>query len=36
MTARGNPPFDTGSSSLSDECANSAITENSDALEIVS
>ncbi|KRY61405.1 hypothetical protein T03_119, partial [Trichinella britovi] len=27
MTARGNPPFDTGSSSLSDECANSAITE---------
>ncbi|KRX26122.1 hypothetical protein T07_8595 [Trichinella nelsoni] len=27
MTALGNPPVDTGSSSLSDECANSAITE---------
>ncbi|KRY44589.1 hypothetical protein T03_13660 [Trichinella britovi] len=25
MTARGYPPVDTGSSSLSDECANSAI-----------
>ncbi|XP_003376926.1 conserved hypothetical protein [Trichinella spiralis] len=27
MTARGNPPVDIGSSSPSDECANSAITE---------
>ncbi|KRY09953.1 hypothetical protein T12_13865 [Trichinella patagoniensis] len=28
MTARGYPPVDTGSSSLSDECANSAIADN--------
>ncbi|XP_003367659.1 hypothetical protein Tsp_11929 [Trichinella spiralis] len=27
MTARGNPPLDTDSSSLSDECANSAIAD---------
>ncbi|KRZ73560.1 hypothetical protein T08_14695, partial [Trichinella sp. T8] len=27
MTARGYPPVDTGSSSLNDECANSAIAD---------